>query len=133
VELPEMREGSIHRVATRSSTKNRVEKHRSREQRGKGRSRSSATNADLDLSDSNHSIRMEPIQPVVNLEKGVGRYPIPIDISQEVSRSFTSRKLRPNQQKINKNLLIWILQRLFLQFFVDLDIVNKMVNKFLLI
>jgi len=45
----------------------------------------------------------------------------------------TTRKWCPNQQKLTKFLLIWVLYWLFSQFLFDLALVNKMVNKFLLI
>jgi len=45
----------------------------------------------------------------------------------------TTRKLCPDQQKMGKFLLNCVLYEPFLQFFVDLAQVNKMVVEFLLI
>jgi len=45
---------------------------------------------------------LEPIRPVVELEKGIGYYPIPIDISQEVRENLDESVvlLDPLRQKV---------------------------------
>ena len=83
MELPDRQGKTVFRVTTRSSTKNREERHRNREAERKGKFRFEPRYPDLELSDSDHSIQ-EPVQPVVESEKGVDQSPIPIDISREI-------------------------------------------------
>ena len=79
MELPVRVEESVHRVATRSSTKNRA--HERKHRRAKVRTRSSKLD---DPSSSSSDPEPEPVQPRATLEKGVGESRIPRDISLEV-------------------------------------------------
>ena len=79
MELPVRVEESVHRVATRSSTKNRA--HERKHRRAKVRTRSSKLD---DPSSSSSNPEPEPVQPRATLEKGVGESRIPRDISLEV-------------------------------------------------
>ena len=68
MELPVRVEESVHRVATRSSTKNRA--HDRKHQKAKIRTRSSKLD-DLSSSSSDPESEPELVQPVATLEKGV--------------------------------------------------------------
>ena len=80
MELPVRVEESVHRVATRSSTKNRAHEHKHR--RAKIKTRSSR----LDNPSSSSDPEPEPelVQPRATFEKGVEERRIPRDISIEV-------------------------------------------------
>ena len=81
MELPIRIEESVHRVATRSSTKNRV--HERKHQRTKVRTRSSRLD-DPSSSSSDPKPEPETVQPRATLEKGVEESRISRDISIEV-------------------------------------------------
>jgi len=100
VELLDKQEETVHRVATRSSTKSRVERHKDRERRRKERSKTGIASTDPEEGDSNHSVRIESTQPIENFEKGVERYPT--DVSQEVRRSLGNNVVNPEpiQRKV---------------------------------
>ena len=79
MELPVRVEESVHRVATRSSTKNQAQERKNR--RAKIKTRSSR----LDDPDSSSSDpEPEPVQPKATFKKGVEESRIPRDISIEV-------------------------------------------------
>ena len=81
MELPVRIEESVHRVATRSSTKNRAQKRKNRRVKIKTRS------SKLDIpssSSSNPEPESELVQPKATFEKGVEESRIPRDISIEV-------------------------------------------------
>ena len=75
-------EESVHRVATRSSTKNRAQEHKQR--RVKIKTRSSRLDNPSSSSSSDPEPEPEPVQPKATFEKGVEESRIPRDISIEV-------------------------------------------------
>ena len=81
MELPVRVEESVHRVATRSSTKNRA--HECKHCRAKVRTRSSRLD-DPSSSSFNPESEPKPVQPRATLEKGVEESRMPRDISIEV-------------------------------------------------
>ena len=98
MELPDRIEQAVHRVATRSSTKNRELERRARKGRRKTRSRKVGEPDDnsLDSSFSPETIK-EPDQasPIAAAEKGVEESRIPRDISREVREDLAGLELSP--------------------------------------
>ena len=87
MELPVRIEQPVHRVATRSSTKNRELERRTRKGRRRTRSRE-VGEPDDSSSDSSFSLEIakesDQATPIVAIEKGVEENRIPRDISREV-------------------------------------------------
>ena len=98
MELPDRIEQPVHRVATRSSTKNRELERRARKDRHKTRSRK-VGEPDDSSSDSSFSleIKNEPEQttPIATVEKGVEESRIPRDISREVRKDLANLEITP--------------------------------------
>ena len=87
MELPVRLEQPVHRVATRSSTKNRELERRARKDRRRARSRKVG---ELDDSSSDSSLsletarKLEQVIPIAKVEKGVEENRIPRDVSREI-------------------------------------------------
>ena len=87
MELPVRLEQPVHRVATRSSTKNRELERRARKDRRRARSRK-VGEPDDSSSDSSLSLetarKPEQVIPIAKVEKGVEENRIPRDVSREI-------------------------------------------------
>ena len=87
MELPVRLEQPVHRVATRSSTKNRELERRARKDRRRARLRK-VGEPDDSSSDSSLSLETtrepEQVIPISEVEKGVEENRIPRDVSREV-------------------------------------------------
>ena len=98
MELPLRVEQPVHRVATRSSTKNRELERRSRKDRRRTRSKKvgEPDDSSSDSSFSPETIR-EPKQvtPIAAIEKGVEENRIPEDVSREVREELADPELTP--------------------------------------
>ena len=105
MELPVRIEQPVHRIATRSSTKNRELERRARKDRCRIRSRKSEE-PDDSSSDSSFSpeTMREPDQatPIAQVEKGVEENQIPRDISREVREKLgePEQALNPPSRKV---------------------------------
>ena len=95
MELPVRIEQLVHRVATRSSTKNRELERRARKDRRRARSRKVG---EPDDSSSNSSFNPETVRkpdlvtPIASVEKGVEENRILRDISREVRKDLAERE-----------------------------------------
>ena len=89
MELPVRLEQPVHRVATRSSTKNREVEKGARKDRRRARSRK-VGKPDDSSSDSSLSLETarepEQVTPIAEVEKGVEENRIPRDVSREVRK-----------------------------------------------
>ena len=90
MELPVRIEELVHRVATRSSTKNRAQERRNR--RVRLRTRSSRID-DPDSSSSDLDSEPEPVLSKATDEKGIEENKIPRDISVEVRKELEKTNL----------------------------------------
>ena len=98
MELPDRIEQPVHRVATRSSTKNRELERRARKGRRKTRSRKVGEPDDSSSDSSfNPEIKNEPEQttPIATVEKGVEESRTPRDISREVRKDLANLEITP--------------------------------------
>ena len=98
MELPDRIEQPVHRVATRSSTKNRELERRARKDRRRTRARKVG---EPDDSSSDSSFNLETIRepdqvtPIAAVEKGIEKSRIPRDITREVREDLADLGLTP--------------------------------------
>ena len=108
MELPLRIEQPVHRVATRSSTKNRELERRARKDRRRIKARKEG---DPDSSSSDSSFSQETVRksesapPIVSIEKGVEENRISRDISREVREELVelNQTLIPSNRKVRFN------------------------------
>jgi hypothetical protein len=87
VELLERKESIINRVATCNSTRNQSD---SRVRRTRSRKKPESSSSDSDRNE----VAPEPTRPVVQVEKGVEKNRLPIDISSKVGRAIADSNPR---------------------------------------
>ena len=105
MELPLRVEQPVHRVAARSSTKNRELERRARKDRRRIKTRKEE---DPDSSSSDSSFSQEIVRkpestpPIVSVEKGVEENRIPRDISREMREDLVEpgQALTPPSRKV---------------------------------
>ena len=99
VELPIRIEQPIHRVSTRSSTKNRELERKARKDKRRVRSRR-LEGSDDSGSDSSFSpkatTQLNPVIPIAPVEKGMEENRIPKDISREVRKELEESRQTPD-------------------------------------
>ena len=105
MELPIRIEQPLHRVVTRSSTKNRELEGRARKDRRRARSRKvgEPDDSSLDSSFSPETMRQpDQITPIASVEKGVEENRIPRDISREVRKDLAEpeHSLKPPSRTV---------------------------------